>query len=67
MFLIQQVFVFSRVFVKVWNLSNAFDYVSLKPIPLIAKLPNIAVMIEHKVEEEANDEVSSEESDRRSG
>jgi hypothetical protein len=35
MFLIQQIFVFCRTFVKVWNLSNAFDYLSLKPIPLI--------------------------------
>ena len=41
MFLIQQISVFCRTFVKVWNLSNAFDYLSLKPIPVII-LPLVA-------------------------
>lgn len=31
MFLIQQVFIFGRVFVKMWMLSGAFEYISLKP------------------------------------
>jgi hypothetical protein len=66
MFLIQQIFVFSRVFVKVWNLSNAYDYVSLKPIPLTEKLPNIAIIIEHKVEEEIDNETSTEEGEQES-
>ena len=47
MFLIQQTFVFGRVFIKIWNLSNAFDYISLKPIPLTIK-PQIIEPIEQE-------------------
>ena len=47
MFLIQQAFVFGRVFIKIWNLSNAFDYISLKPIPLTIK-PQIIEPIEQE-------------------
>jgi hypothetical protein len=36
-FVVQQVFVFCRVFLRTWNLSNAFDFVSLRPIPLTPK------------------------------
>lgn len=32
MFILQQVFIFCRVFVKIWMLSGAFEYLSLKPI-----------------------------------
>jgi len=34
MFIIQQVFIFGRVFLKMWTLSGAFEYLSLKPIPI---------------------------------
>jgi len=34
MFFVQQAFIFGRVFLKMWMLSGAFDYLSLKPIPL---------------------------------
>jgi len=37
MFLIQQFFIFCRIFIRTWNLSNAFDFVSLRPIPLTPK------------------------------
>lgn len=60
MFLIQQGFVFGRVFIRIWNLSNAYDYVSLRPIPLTVK----PVIIEHKIEEEANNETNTEEGEQ---
>ena len=51
MFLTQQVFIFVRVFIKVWNLSNSFDYLSLKPIPLTIKPPVIeSALIEAAIE-----------------
>jgi hypothetical protein len=56
MFLIQQTFIFGRVFMKIWNLSNAFDYISLKPIPLTPK----PIIIEPEAEEEPNEASSSE-------
>lgn len=34
MFILQQVFIFCRVFVKIWMLSGAFEYLSLKPIQI---------------------------------
>lgn len=34
LFIIQQAFVFGRVFMKMWMLSGAFEYLTLKPIPL---------------------------------
>lgn len=34
MFIVQQAFIFGRVFLKMWMLSGAFDYLSLKPIPI---------------------------------
>ena len=33
MFIVQQAFIFGRVFIKMWMLSGAFDYISLKPLP----------------------------------
>ncbi|PLK46082.1 hypothetical protein [Emticicia sp. TH156] len=38
MFIVQQVFIFCRVFVKIWTLSGAFEYLSLKPA-LVTALP----------------------------
>lgn len=59
MFLTQQVFIFGRVFIRVWNLSNSFDYLSLKPIPLITKPPIIeSILIE------ATNETSAEEGEQ---
>ncbi|WP_435352767.1 hypothetical protein [Emticicia sp. SJ17W-69] len=60
MFLIQQMFIFSRVFIRIWNLSNAFDYLSLRPIPLTIKLPIIAEIVD-TIEERLNDELNTEE------
>jgi hypothetical protein len=34
MFIIQQVFIFGRVFLKMWMLSGAFEYLTLKPVPI---------------------------------
>ncbi len=59
MFLIQQIFIFSRVFIRIWNLSNAYDYVSLRPIPLTEK----PIIIEPKVEEETENEATTEEAE----
>ncbi len=49
MFIIQQFFIFCRVFIRTWNLSNAFDFVSLRPIPLTPK----PIIIEPEMIEEA--------------
>ncbi|WP_337041792.1 hypothetical protein [Emticicia sp. 17c] len=43
MFVIQQLFVFGRVFLKMWTLSGAFEYLSLKPIPLAIATPKPVV------------------------
>ena len=48
MLLVQQVFIFVRVFARIWNLSNAYDYVSLRPIPLTEK----PVIVEPTAEDE---------------
>lgn len=32
MFIVQQAFIFGRVFIKMWMLSGAFDYITLKPV-----------------------------------
>lgn len=50
MFIIQQFFIFCRVFIRTWNLSNAFDFVSLRPIPLTPK----PVVIDPEIIEEPN-------------
>lgn len=42
MFIIQQVFIFGRVFLKMWMLSGAFEYLTLKPVP-IAPAPSLLV------------------------
>ncbi len=55
MFLVQQLFIFGRVFARIWNLSNAYDYVSLRPIPLTEK----PVIIEAYIETE-NDNVETQ-------
>jgi hypothetical protein len=34
MFIVQQAFVFGRVFMKMWMLSGAFEYLTLKPVPI---------------------------------
>jgi len=34
MFIFQQIFIFCRVFVKIWMLSGSFEYLSLKPIAI---------------------------------
>lgn len=52
MFMIQQFFIFCRVFIRTWNLSNAFDFVSLRPIPLTPK----PIIIEPEMIEERNEE-----------
>ena len=49
MFIIQQFFIFCRVFIRTWNLSNAFDFVSLRPIPLTTK----PLIIEPEIIEES--------------
>jgi hypothetical protein len=38
MFMVQQAFIFGRVFIKMWMLSGAFDYLTLKPVP-VAPVP----------------------------
>lgn len=52
MFIIQQFFIFCRVFIRTWNLSNAFDFVSLRPIPLTPK----PIIIEPEIIEDLNEE-----------
>jgi hypothetical protein len=42
MFIVQQAFIFGRVFIKMWMLSGAFDYLTLKPIP-VAPAPFLVV------------------------
>ena len=56
MFLVQQLFIFGRVFARIWNLSNAYDYVSLRPIPLTEK----PVVVEPYIESENDQEEESE-------
>jgi hypothetical protein len=58
MFLIQQVFIFCRVFVRTWNLSNAYDYVSLRPIPI-----TIHPIIVEPIFEEESESTSIQEED----
>ncbi|MDZ7934116.1 MAG: hypothetical protein U5M51_03945 [Emticicia sp.] len=57
MFIIQQFFIFCRVFIRTWNLSNAFDFVSLRPIPLTPK----PIIIEPEVIENTNEATATEE------
>lgn len=57
MFIIQQFFIFCRVFIRTWNLSNAFDFVSLRPIPLTPK----PIIIEPEIIEEASQEAKTDE------
>jgi hypothetical protein len=57
MFVIQQFFVFCRVFIRTWNLSNAFDFVSLRPIPLTPK----PIIIEPEFIEETSQEAQIDE------
>lgn len=57
MFIIQQFFIFCRVFIRTWNLSNAFDFVSLRPIPLTPK----PIVIEPEVIEEVSQEPETDE------
>ena len=52
MFIIQQFFIFCRVFIRTWNLSNAFDFVSLRPIPLTPKPIIIELIIKEEVSQE---------------
>ncbi|MBA4852803.1 hypothetical protein [Emticicia sp. BO119] len=42
MFIVQQAFVFGRVFMKIWMFSGTFEYLTLKPVP-IAQSPVITV------------------------
>lgn len=62
MFIIQQFFIFCRVFIRTWNLSNAFDFVSLRPIPLTPKPIIIELIIKEEVSQETqtNKEHNSE-------
>ncbi len=60
MFLIQQLFIFGRVFARIWNLSNAYDYVSLRPIPLTEK----PVIIEPTIEAEKENIEAEKENDQ---
>lgn len=57
MFIIQQFFIFCRVFIRTWNLSNAFDFVSLRPIPLTPK----PIILEPEIIEEASQETQTDE------
>lgn len=57
MFIIQQFFIFCRVFIRTWNLSNAFDFVSLRPIPLTPK----SIIIEPEIVEVASQEAQTDE------
>lgn len=57
MFIIQQFFIFCRVFIRTWNLSNAFDFVSLRPIPLTPK----PIFIEPEIVEVASQEAQTDE------
>lgn len=57
MFIIQQLFIFCRVFIRTWNLSNAFDFISLRPIPLTPK----PIIIEPEIIEEASQESQTDE------
>lgn len=57
MFIIQQFFIFCRVFIRTWNLSNAFDFVSLRPIPLTPK----PVIIKPEIIEAADEATATEE------
>lgn len=57
MFIIQQFFIFCRVFIRTWNLSNAFDFVSLRPIPLTPK----PIIVEPEIIEEASQESQTDE------
>lgn len=58
MFIIQQFFIFCRVFIRTWNLSNAFDFVSLRPIPLTPK--PIEIIEESSQEAQTDEEQDSE-------
>jgi hypothetical protein len=62
MFFIQQFFIFCRVFIRTWNLSNAFDFVSLRPIPLTPKPFIIETIFKEEVSQETptNEEHASE-------
>jgi hypothetical protein len=55
-FVVQQVFVFCRTFLRTWQLSNAYDYVSLRPIPITEK----PIFIEQAIETEVNPEPNSD-------
>jgi hypothetical protein len=57
MFVIQQFFIFCRVFIRTWNLSNAFDFVSLRPIPLTPR----PIIIEPEFIEETSQEAQIDE------
>jgi hypothetical protein len=57
MFVIQQFFIFCRIFIRTWNLSNAFDFVSLRPIPLTSK----PIMVEAIIKEEVSQETQTNE------
>lgn len=57
MFLIQQLFIFCRIFVRTWNLSNAFDYLSLRPVPITVK----PVIVVETVEEETTNQIIDKE------
>ncbi|AFK02619.1 hypothetical protein Emtol_1473 [Emticicia oligotrophica DSM 17448] len=57
MFVVQQAFIFGRIFIRIWQLSNAFDFVSLRPIPLTPK----TIIIEHKITEETIQEPKTDE------
>lgn len=57
MFVIQQFFIFCRIFIRTWNLSNAFDFVSLRPIPLTTK----SIIIETIIKEEVSQETQTNE------
>jgi hypothetical protein len=52
MFVIQQFFIFCRIFIRTWNLSNAFDFVSLRPIPLTTKPIKVEAIIKEEVSQE---------------
>jgi hypothetical protein len=64
MFFVQQSFIFGRVFIRIWNLSNTFDYLSLRPIPLTVKPVIITPIIESSVIEDNNNETNAEEGEQ---
>lgn len=57
MFIVQQFFVFGRVFMKMWMLSGAFEYLTLKPVP-IAPSPKMIVSAPNETSDNIENKLS---------